>query len=414
MSESQTQFIDADQLRVGMYVYLDLGWMVHPFSVNNFKISSDSQIETIRGLGLKRLRWSPELSDLPETAESEAPARKSESKADAAEQGLLAEHASLARCDREFNFASRAYREILAQVKTSPETARARIDTMVCGLVDGLLDQGESMIRLLSENAGEASSLHAVNVTVISLLLGQCLGLDADALKRLGTGALLHDIGKIELPSRIRWGQHDLSSSERALLHQHAEFGAELAAEMQLDEEVRTIIAQHHEYADGSGYPRRLRGEAQSAAARIVALVNHYDSLCNPANPGAAVTPHRALSLMYAQSRERFDAHILGVFIRMMGVYPPGSVVLLTDGRHALVVSVNAARPLKPRVLIHEPRVPAQHAPVVDLGQYAELGIRASIKPVQLPRAVFDYLSPRQRMCYFFERARQSDHGPRG
>ncbi|WPL16135.1 Cyclic di-GMP phosphodiesterase response regulator RpfG [Thiorhodovibrio winogradskyi] len=407
MSESQAQFIDVDQLRVGMYVFLDLGWMAHPFSVNNFKISSDSQIDTIRGLGLKQLRWSPERSDLPEPPATEAPARAPQTKVDAAEQRLLVQHASLARCDREFNQASRAYREILAQVKTDPLAARAQTDAMVGGVVDSLLDQGESMIRLLSENAGEASSLHAVNVTVISLLLGQSLGLDADALKRLGVGALLHDIGKMELPSRIRWGQHELSSAERGLLRQHVEFGTEMAAAMQLDGEVRTIIAQHHEYADGSGYPGRLRGEAQSVGARIVALVNHYDSLCNPPNPGAAATPHRALALMYAQSREKFDAGILGAFIRMMGVYPPGSVVQLTDSRYALVVSVNAARPLKPRLLIHEPRVPARHAPVIDLEQHDDLGIRASIKPVQLPRAVFDYLSPRQRMCYFFERARQ-------
>jgi putative nucleotidyltransferase with HDIG domain len=277
---------------------------------------------------------------------------------------------------------------------------------MVGGLVDNLLDQGESMIRLLSENAGESSSLHAVNVTVISLLLGQRLGLDAESLKELGVGALLHDIGKLELPARIRWRDEQLTPSERGLLQQHVEFGVELAVGMELGEAVCAIIAQHHECMDGSGYPKRLRGESFQPSARILALVNHYDSLCNPANPVAAVTPHRALSLMFAQAREKFDATILGVFVRMMGVYPPGSVVRLTDDRYALVISVNAARPLKPRVIIHDARVPAEEALAVDLEERADLGIRASIKPVQLPRAVFDYLSPRQRMCYFFEHAR--------
>ena len=74
MSDTQAQFIDVDELCVGMYIYLDLGWIGHPFALNNFKIVSDSQIETIRGLGLKRLRWSPERSDLttPDTASSAA------------------------------------------------------------------------------------------------------------------------------------------------------------------------------------------------------------------------------------------------------------------------------------------------------------------------------------------------------
>ncbi|MBK5970075.1 MULTISPECIES: HD-GYP domain-containing protein [Thiorhodovibrio] len=412
MSEQQAKFIEVDQLRVGMYVYLDLGWMGHPFALNNFKIISQSQIETIQGLGLKRLRWSPEHSELAEAAVQ--PAAAAEPAHDPERELLLAERASLARCDREFSQASRAYRDILKQAKDRPQEAKAQTEAMVGGLVENLLDQGESMIRLLSENAGESSSLHAVNVMVISLLLGQRLGLDAKALQCLGVGALLHDIGKMELPPRIRWRDEHLTPTERSLLQQHVEFGADLAARMQVGTQARAIIAQHHEYMDGSGYPKRLQGDALLYSARIVSLVNHYDALCNPANPVAAMTPHRALSLMFAQAREKFDPAILGVFVRMMGVYPPGSVVQLTDDRYALVVSVNAARPLKPRVIIYESRVPPEVALAVDLEDQPELGIRASIKPVQLPRNVFDYLSPRQRMCYFFERARQPEQGTKG
>lgn len=397
-----------------MYIYLDLGWMGHPFALNNFKITSKSQIETIQGLGLKRLRWSPERSDPLESEEQEAPDISTQQAPDPEQELLLAQRASLAHCDREFNQASRAYRDILKQVDTHPQAARAQTEEMIGGLVDNLLVQGESMIRLLSENAGESSSLHAVNVMIISLLLGQRLGLDAEALKRLGTGALLHDIGKMQLPARIRWRDEHLTSVERNLLRQHVEFGVDLAARMQLEGEACVMIAQHHEYMDGSGYPKHLQGEALAPSARIISLVNHYDTLCNPPNPVAAITPHRALSLMFAQSREKFDAEILSVFVRMMGVYPPGSVVQLTDDRYALVVSVNAAQPLKPRVIIYEPRVPSESALAVDLEDQPELGIRNSIKPVQLPRNVFDYLSPRQRMCYFFERARPPAPGAPG
>lgn len=80
----------------------------------------------------------------------------------------------------------------------------------------------------------------------------------------------------------------------------------------------------------------------------------------------------------------------------------------LTDGRHALVVSVNSSRPLKPRVIIHDSAVPREMALVVDLDAFPELGIRRSLKPVQLPRGAIEYLSPRPRICYFFERARDA------
>jgi hypothetical protein len=175
---------------------------------------------------------------------------------------------------------------------------------------------------------------------------------------------------------------------------------------MQLPAEQLAIVAQHHELADGRGYPNQLAGAQITPLARLVALVNLYDNLCNPANPTQAITPHEALALIFAQMRHQFDNKVLMPFIRMMGVYPPGSVVELSDGRMALVVSVNAARPLKPNVVVYEPRVPRDEALVEDLEQAGELGIRRSLKPLQLPKAAFDYPSPRQRICYFFERAR--------
>jgi hypothetical protein len=89
----------------------------------------------------------------------------------------------------------------------------------------------------------------------------------------------------------------------------------------------------------------------------------------------------------------------------MMGVYPPGSVVQLTDGRHAIVCSVNSSRPLRPRVLVHDTTVPRDEAPLLDLEDAVDIGIRRSVKPQQLPRAALEYLEPRQCITYFFEPA---------
>jgi hypothetical protein len=119
----------------------------------------------------------------------------------------------------------------------------------------------------------------------------------------------------------------------------------------------------------------------------------------------AAMTPHEALAMIFAQQKTRFDSKALSAFIRMMGVYPPGSVVQLNDERHALVVSVNSARPLKPRVLIHEPTVPRHESIVLDLEKVPNTSIRRSLKPSSLPVAAMDYLQPRQRICYYYESA---------
>ena len=97
---------------------------------------------------------------------------------------------------------------------------------------------------------------------------------------------------------------------------------------------------------------------------------------------------------------------MLNSFIRMMGVYPAGSVVQLTDERYALVMSVNSTRPLKPNVLVHDPQLPREEALHLNLMATPDLGIRRSLKPLQLPPTTLEYLAPRPRVAYFFEAAR--------
>jgi hypothetical protein len=105
---------------------------------------------------------------------------------------------------------------------------------------------------------------------------------------------------------------------------------------------------------------------------------------------------------MFAQGRSRFDATMLNAFIRMMGVYPPGSIVQLTDDRYALVIAVNSSRPLKPRVMVFDAAVPAEQALSLNLEEAPTVGIRRSLKSADLPRAATLYLRPRARFAYYF------------
>lgn len=409
-------FVDVHQLKVGMYVHLDVGWMAHPFAMSSFRIASDDQIATIRGLGLRQVRWDPSRSDPgllalvggqagPQPAADALPADPQVALRARRRALLAAQRAHLAACEREFNQAAKEFRQITEIAHSQPEAARERSESMVSGFLEKIDGAHDTCIRLLHEGAGDRASSHSLNVTVVSMLLGRAMGLGEQELRDVGLGALLHDLGKTELPDRVRWKDELSTSAELQFYQEHVAHGVSLARKMKLSPQATLIVAQHHEQADGRGFPQRLPGERISPLARIVALVNRYDNLCNPLNPAKGLTPHEALSLIFAQMKARFDALTLSAFIKMMGVYPPGSVVELTDGRFALVVSVNSARPLKPRVIVHDPKVPAEDALVVDLEAHPDLGVRRSLKPLQLPRAALDYLSPRQRICYFFERA---------
>jgi HD-GYP domain-containing protein (c-di-GMP phosphodiesterase class II) len=414
MTESAPQFISVSDLRTGHFVYIDLGWLFHPFPLNAFKIRTQEQIDTIRALGIDQIRYSPEKSDPPA---GEAPpavlAAPVVNPVDAVRQArletLARQRGRLKACEKQFNEASRTYRHVTEIFHSQPEEARQQGESLVRGVVDRLLGDEESSIRLLSEQVGERASLHSVNVTVISMLLGKALGLPVTEMTELGMGALFHDFGKLSLAARLRWRDEKFSHAELAAYQEHVAKGVVEGRRLGLSTGALLVIAQHHEMADGSGFPKKLQNASLTALSRVVGLVNQYDNLCNPGNPAQTMTPHEALSHLFVQHKSRFDGVVLGAFIRMMGIYPPGSVVQLTDDRFALVVSVNSNRPLKPQVVIHQPEIPREEAIIADLESNPELGIRRSLKPVQLPKAAIDYLSPRDRICYYFERARGVD-----
>lgn len=399
--------IDVGELRLGMFIHLDGGWLSHPFPLSSFKLTSPTQIETVRGLGLRHVRWSPERSDLPKpVVVAPAPAETPE-QAERRErrEALEAQRSALALAERQYAEAGKAWRACTDRVVSDPHGAREQAEALTQALLDKMLGDGDLCIRLLTEGAGERAASHAMNVTVISLLMGRIFAFTPEELADLGTGALLHDVGKLDLPERVRHHEERFAPAEAALYREHVAHGVAQGRRMGLSAGALLVVAQHHEQADGSGFPQKLNIDRMTAAARIVALVNRYDNLCNPLQAARAMTPHEALSLLFAHGQHKFDVTMLNAFIRMMGVYPPGSVVQLTDDRYALVTGVNSSRPLKPRVLVHDPKVPRHDALHLDLERTPGVGIRRSLKPAQLPGDAADYLAPRQRIAYFFEDA---------
>jgi len=416
--------IEIDQLRVGMFIHLDLGWWAHPFALSSFAIASPDQIETIRGLGLKKLRWSPEKSQLATDAQRadagaatpadgvalDAPAAPAPGHGEAAfdqrHAELRAQLEATVVCEKQYREAGQAWKIAMDQLDTEPELTRDTTEGLTRSLLSKMMIDGEMCIRVLAEGLSDRGGAHALNVTVLSLLMGRVFGLSEPEMMDMGVGALLHDVGKVDVPDRLRWLDSSFNQAEQAKYREHVVLGLAQGKRMGLGPGPLTVLAQHHEMADGSGFPQRLNIDRMGAAARIVSLVNRYDNLCNPPTLAHSLTPHEALSLIFAQARSKFDTSMLNAFIRMMGVYPPGSLVQLTDDRYATVVSVNSSRPLKPRVLVADLKVPPEEALLLNLETQADLGIRRSLKASQLPSAVHTYLSPTPRMVYFFESTR--------
>jgi len=409
---ASTLFISPDQLCVGLYIHLDLSWWEHDFAFSHFKIKDQGQIQALRALGHEQLRYEPARSDCaplplqpePPASQPEAPPPSPEEQARQVRAAKLsALRKRLAEVDRTFIQASQRVKSLNQALRSQPEEAVKLAGEVVRELVEALLGEDGAALHSINGKAAEDAYYHPLNVTVLAVMLGRQLGFDSEACHSLGLGALLHDIGKLQIPSKVLLKAEPLTRPEQQLLQLHCEFGVRHGRELMLDDEVLRIIQEHHEYCDGSGYPKGLREAAIGRLSRVVSIANAFDNLCNPLNPRDGLSPHEALALLFKQQRERFDEVALKAFIRCMGVYPPGSLVQLEDQRYALVLAMHPGLPLRPTLILYEPSIPKAEALIVNLEQEPTLAIARSLRPAQLPAEALEYLNPRQQLTYYVD-----------
>ncbi|NCP39684.1 MAG: DUF3391 domain-containing protein [Rhodoferax sp.] len=423
-------------LQVGHYIYLDLKWFEHPFSFNHFKIKSAVQLAEIRALGVQKIRINPQLSDpaamhakdtskiaVPAADGSLTPTRAPEQPAESPDlvatsatnstilqskrfmmQRMQEQRAQAQRIESAFVNTVGIIHNIEKSLYSQPRETVAQATDLVTKIADSILSAPELAIQVMGDKlGGEDLYFHSLNVTMLALMMARDLHLPSEVAGVLGLGALLHDIGHKEVPSRILLKIEPLTQAERGLFEMHCQFGVDIAKRMQLAAPAIAIIREHHELDDGSGYPAKLKGQAINPLARLVVIANFYDELCNPTNLADALTPHEALSLMFAKLRTKFDAKFLQVLIRCLGVYPPGTIVQLSNGSVGMVATVNTARPMKPVVMIYDAEIPKEEAILLDMETELDLNIAKAIRPIQIPREIFNYLSPRTRVSYYFD-----------
>lgn len=415
MSENPT--IGIDQLRIGLYVVLDLKWFEHPFAFNNFKIKTAAQIETLRSLGLKGVRYDPERSDVRPAAAQRVELREAAAPADllpslAAKRALIErikqQREAAARIGHAFVNTTVVIRDINKDLFSRPEEKVEQATQLVNQIADSILSAPELALHLMADKlGGEEMYFHSLTVTLLSLMIARDIKLPPELITALGMGALFHDIGRIDIPSKILMKQEPLTHAEQELYKLHCRYGVDIGQRLKLSPPALDVIREHHEMFDGSGYPGGFKGDEIKLLPRIVAIANHYDELCNPVSIADALTPHEALSQMFTRLRSKFDPRLLQVFIRCLGVYPPGTIVQLSNGTIGMVAAINASRPLKPTVVVYDADIPKEEAILVDMENEPDVNIAKAIRPAQLSPEVYRYLNPRQNVSYYFDAGEQ-------
>lgn len=413
---AEIRHLQMDQLRIGQYVYIDLKWTAHPFAFSRFKIKSQDQIDIIRSLGLTSIRFNPDLSDsqiIPAAAVAPLPVHEplavaEQTPAMLAKREMLAQmqqrRKEIERIEASFTQTAQAIRDIEKNLYSRPAEAVKAASGLVTQIADAILSAPELAIHVMGDKIGsDELYFHSLNVTMLAMMMARDLKLPIEVVGALGMGALMHDIGLKDVPAKIMLKTEPLTQAERHFYELHCQYGVAVGQKLHLAPAVLAIIKDHHELFDGSGFPARLKGEGMSLMSRIVSLANYYEELCHPLSIGEALTPNEALSLMFAKLKDKFDPTLLQVFIRCMGVYPPGSIVQLSNGAIGMVSTINTVKPMKPALVIYDAEIPKEEAMMVDLELQPDLGITKALRPANVPMEVYNYLSPRRRVSYYFE-----------
>lgn len=396
---ASTKPILIDQLTVGMFIAgLDQPWYRTPFLLHKWLVSNPDDIvqlkrhgiqvvtiDTDRGLDVGAAPAAPEAAPLPEPPSAPEIV-------EATTNGHSSPAAAAAATYRE---AMEAVERVFTDLEAGHLPKITALKPVVSTLLKQVVDHPEAMmiqfcLDKMRRFDGTLAN-HGMDVCVLTLILAvenSCTEVEMEAL---GLGALLHDIGFVRLPRNLYRKTSPLTEQEQVLMRQHPQLAVTVLSKIDLlPEAVSHIIAQHHEFQDGSGYPKLVKPGGLSPLAQLMALADTYDDLVTSRYGRAPLLPHDAIRQLFVLgAKGRYDKNLVEVAIKMLGVYPLGSLIKLNTNECAVVIGLNHEDRLRPRIrIIRGPDGEIQNPPVE-----SDLQNQATDQPA---RTILRALDPRQ------------------
>ncbi|MEO8304269.1 MAG: HD domain-containing phosphohydrolase [Betaproteobacteria bacterium] len=401
MMETPNLTVSTDDLRMGMFVAeLDQPWLGTPFPLEGLFIDEQEQLDELRRLcrevvidlrrsaaeSVRHLPGLPRDSSGAETGRNSARVsvarhvrswwdkqlaalfgrRTVEPPPKPRIQGMpagveLVVWRDTKAFDQAMGPARHVYRDIEATMKTvmvdlseKREISAEALTGAASELVESVAVNPEAMMWLTRmRQRNERTYMHGVEVAIYMVTLGRHLGFPRDHLTNFCMIGLLLDVGMTRVDNALLERAGPLSPDELTEVRRHVDFGLEILANSPgIDPTVREAIAQHHERIDGSGYPRGLLGHQIAFAARMAALADSFAALTTHRPHAEPLSAFNAMKVLFNDAGTLFAEPLVEQFVQAVGLFPVGSLVELSTGEVAAVVSHNKVRRLKPRVLI--------------------------------------------------------------
>ncbi len=269
------------------------------------------------------------------------------------------------------------------------------INQLVDNILKILVDRRNDFIQyILFGLQGESGYVeNAINCAVLSTLVAQNMNLPRHKIVLLAAGALLHDVGMLRVPKEIVQKTESLTGSELQQIKTHPVHSYRvISKEIRMPEEVGQTALQHQERWDGLGYPKGLKGKEITVFARIVAVADAFEAMVSERPYRDSMNGYAAMRAIMSDNGRRFDPEILKVFIKALGIYPIGSIVLLSDASIGRVVENHGDAPLRPRIKIMIDSLGKTHfqdeGQVIDLMEDRSIFIARAVNTKELNASV--------------------------
>ncbi|WP_026354571.1 HD-GYP domain-containing protein [Massilia niastensis] len=351
--------VDSSQLKLGMFIHdLDCGWMEHPFVRSRFALTSEDEIRKIRSAGIRGVvidcARGLDIDDAPTLAQADA-ATEAEVAAIAARPVVplkVALGEELGRAAMVRKQAAGLVRTVMQDARLGKAVELDQVSPVVQSVTESILRNSGALLGLLRiKNKDDYTFLHSVSVCALLVAFCRSRGMDEETIYQAGIGGLLHDTGKALVPDEILNKQGRLTDEEFAVIRKHPRDGYDILRKsggigaIPLD-----ITLHHHERRDGSGYPEG-QGEGRiSELAQMAAIVDVYDAITSDRCYHKGLPAAEALRKIYEWSKFHFNPVLAQEFMRCVGIYPVGTLVLLESGRLGVVIEPHETSLLTPKV----------------------------------------------------------------
>lgn len=360
LKEVKVRMLD---IELGMYVTrLDRPWLETPYLFQGFHIKSQEDIDEL----MKYCDYVFVDVELSEIIEKKTPQFSAIVQSDDEEKRLLinarpriykdetTREAELTTARESHQALSNVAEDIMKYISSNKKLDLPMLEQAINPMVDSIIRNPDAFSWLTRMKFRDAYTYnHSVSASVWATTFGRHLGLPKQDLQSLAMGALLFDVGKMKLPDKLINNTKRYNQYEFKLVKKHVEYSTEIVSSIDgVNDTVIDMVKNHHERHNGSGYPRGLKGDAISIFGKIAGIVDCYDAIISERPFATPLSPHEAVKKLYEWRNIDFQAELVEQFIQVVGIYPVGTIVELSDGQIGVIVAQHKMWRLRPQVML--------------------------------------------------------------